>query len=300
VEIEYRTEDALKKVKVCELLEGNNTGVGIFTPKYGDPITPEEDKMYFFIKVNFPAAKYRAVTTDLPHFIQSFSPLDPRITFDSVTLKGAHALIEMLSWSSVAKAVTVSNANGEIGGTFRATNSLKLETTYGVIQVAAYVNHTGEVDASNLTISNVNGRIISDIFLNTPNNSEYSGRYNVLAKNANCPTDLRIYGAPVNYVLNVTSKNSRAQSYVLLHQTFEGTFSLGTMPLSPTIIDTPMGKAEDPTGKNRERRIQFTKPDHWIMKGAVSWVDKDDDDEEKKEYGNVKIENEYGEARLGL
>jgi len=36
------------------------------------------------------------------------------------------------------------------------------------------------------------------------------------------------------------------------------------------------------------------------MKGAVSWVDKDDDDEEKKEYGNVKIENEYGEARLGL
>jgi len=296
VTIGYRTENALEKVKVCKLHEGSDNGVGIFTPKFRTPV-PDEDRVFFLVEVKLPSAKYRAFTTDLLQFTQYFNPLNPPIEFDSVTLKSVNAPIYVQSL--LTKTATVSNANGAIWGAFNATDSLKFSTANANIQVAVYLTHSGAVDVANLTMTNANGLISSDIFLYTPTDSKHNGKYNVVAQNGNSPNQLRFRDAPVDSVLNVTSETAMAESYVKLHETFEGMFTLKSTPFQTPVVDMPNGKVEDPAGKNRERRVKFSEAGSGTVKGVVSWVGDDGEDDEK-EVGNVKISTAFGEAKLVL
>jgi len=290
ITVSYHKKDAPEKVKVCRLQEGSSNGVDIFTPWLREPI-PDEDKMFYSVKVKLPDAKYRAFTTDFLRFSQTFSLWDPLTVFDYVSIKGVNMpiFVEALRTNSAV----VSIFGGGIYARFNATDSLELKAVNAEIGGVVYLTHSGEADVANLTILNVNGAISSDIYLCTPNGSKHRGRYNVVSTSGGMYNTLRFWDAPVDSVLNVTSitflkRPPMISCNIKLHETFEGTFALQSSPSQPPLVRQPTGKVEDPAGKGRERHVTFSETAPGIIEGAVSWMDKSGDVVDK-EVGNVNL-----------
>jgi len=301
VTVGYRTQSALEKVKVCRLQKRIDYGVGILTPNLNGPVS-EQDRVNLVVTVKLPSAKYRTLETDLLQFDQFFWARRAPIHFDTVSLKGVNAPISVPALFT--KRVTIENANGDIDGWFNATDSLNLKTVNAKIQVIAFLGQSREADVTNISMANANGPISSDIILYIPGppHLNFSGKYNVVAENANAPSQIRFRSAPVNSVLNVnvTSETTLAQSYVKLHDTFEGSFMLRSMPYISPVVDQPVDKVEDPAGWGRERRVEFSEEGAGVVKGSIAWIGQDGKKDEKREVGSVAITMPFGGTRLIL
>ncbi|KAH7911376.1 hypothetical protein BJ138DRAFT_1101101 [Hygrophoropsis aurantiaca] len=274
--------------------EGNDHGIGIFTPTVIGGIHTQNDRLWFDVTFTFPGGDGRLwniqeFETDTPFYEYKMDQLN-KVFFKNISLKTVNASISV--GAIVAEVGSFETSNSNIKGHFNATSRLTLRTSNGPI--------TGTVDISNdptsgteyaVALETSNSRINTSIKLTSTNGTH--GLFKVDATTSNDPVNLSYAYSPVDSTLkcNVHSSNSRVD--IRMYQAFEGGFEVST---SNSHASVERLDKEDPSGEERRRVVRLTRnPVRGQVSGNLYWQDGS-----HRGSGFVKVSTSNGAATLTL
>ncbi|KAJ6516722.1 hypothetical protein C8R47DRAFT_1063398 [Mycena vitilis] len=293
----YWHQKHLDAAKACLVTRDEQTGVGFFTNWKGDRHRrhrrDHHQKLRFEVTVTFPSTEdgsslaIKQFLTDLPIFSQTFEDLS-NVDFGTLDLKSAFASIRaetLLAENAkihtslgsiqigtlVTNNASVSTSMGSIEGTYNASNSLTLETANGRIDVDVTLSNDVDEDedaAAKLRMRTSNGSILSNVTLLS--SSESGGAFNISARTAHAPVGVAVLAAPLDARIALGAFTSLASASVSLPPTYEGTFTAHTSLASVNVL-LKDEKAEDPAGKDRERKFEWEQVGPRGKKGRVGW-----------------------------
>ncbi|PBK88467.1 hypothetical protein ARMGADRAFT_937255 [Armillaria gallica] len=287
VAIQYYRQKVLDYARICLLQrqEGEN-GVGVFTPRWFNNPT-YQDRPYFDITITIPEPSSTSATniknfeTDVPNFSQSFQDLESRVHFGKISLKGSNMPIQAESLDAVGADMRTSNA--PIKGNFVASGSLVLKTSNAPIRVDVDL---GDMDAtkSTLELTTSNNIIEAGIKLFSPSSD-------VSAHTSNGPLQIKVLESPVDSKVKLDARTSNAAAEVWLPPTYEGTYSLSTSHMQPSLR---VGEMSDPAGRGRRRMVKQNTVRRGETVGEVYW------DEHNRGRGTVLVRSSNGPLSLKL
>ncbi|KAG2142309.1 uncharacterized protein EDB93DRAFT_613861 [Suillus bovinus] len=218
------------------------------------PASASEDALYI-----------KNLETSAPLFRHEVAALSDTVFFGSISLNTLNFPINVQSVAAETGVFTT--ANGPIKGHFHSTSSLKLITTNMNIDADVDLFHNESAKPSDLVMTTANAPINARVSLTTA--SGYGGEFGVDTQTANAPFTLTYVNSPVYSQLNSKAKTANAPATVHLHSAFEGSFSISSSFLGPSL---EQHRVEDPTGKGRERHVT-TSRSRGNIQGSVRWVD---------------------------
>ncbi|KAJ6451226.1 hypothetical protein C8R47DRAFT_1170281 [Mycena vitilis] len=313
----YRQPKYLNASKTCLLTrEDDEIGVGLFTNWQSDSTRrlAENPKLRFNVTVTFPATgdgsplALTQFATDLPNLSQTFDDLS-NVRFEQLVLTSQLAAIHGKALSAnnasiftssgpikigslVASDVSVVTSMGSIDGAYIASSSLTLETTNSPItaDVTLSSDAANKDDApTTMRMATSNGAITSKITLLS--SSESGGAFNISANTVNSPLGVTVLAAPIDAIIALSSSNSQGQASVSLPTTYEGAFSAFTTNGNVDVFLADP-QAKDPTGKGRDRRIDWGEKERLQKTGRVGWSD------EGRGRGTVQVAASSGPVTL--
>ncbi|KAK0196019.1 hypothetical protein F5146DRAFT_924767 [Armillaria mellea] len=287
VAIQYYRQRVLDYARVCLLQrrEGEN-GVGVFTPRwFNNP--SYQDRPHFDITITIPepsstsASNIKNFETDVPNFSQSLQDLESRVHFGKISLKGSNMPIQ--AEASATSCADVHTTNAPIQGCFAASGSLVLKTSNGPIRVDVDL---GDMDAtkSTLELTTSNNNIEAGIRLFSPSSD-------VSARTSNGPLQIKVLESPVDSKVKLDARTSNAFGEVWLPPTYEGTYSLSTSHMQPTLR---VGEMSDPAERGRRRTVKQNTVRRGETVGEVYW------DEHNRGRGTVLVRSSNGPLSLKL
>ncbi|PBK58817.1 hypothetical protein ARMSODRAFT_967407 [Armillaria solidipes] len=306
VAIQYYRQKVLDYARICLLQrqEGEN-GVGVFTPRWFNNPT-YQDRPHFDITITIPepsstsASNIKNFETDVPNFSQSLQDLESRVHFGKISLKGSNMPIQAESLEFDYGKIVTSNApiqinsldavgadvhtsNAPIQGSFAASGSLVLKTSNAPIRVDVDL---GDMDAtkSTLELTTSNNIIKAGIKLFSPSSD-------VSAHTSNGPLQLKVLESPVDSKVKLDARTSNADAEVWLPPTYEGTYSLSTSHMQPSLR---VGEMSDPAGRGRRRMVKQNTVRRGETVGEVYW------DEHNRGRGTVLVRSSNGPLSLKL
>ncbi|KAH8823831.1 hypothetical protein DL96DRAFT_238449 [Flagelloscypha sp. PMI_526] len=214
--------------------------------------------------------------TNLPVFPHFVGDLKDKVSFDSVTLRGAGAPI----WAKSLAGTTVKalNINGPIGGDFSATKSVHLGTINAPVHVNVSVSNDEE---AYVRLDTVHGSLNATIAIDSP--TAYVDASNKVGGIA-----LDIPTLPGNGALHVNATNIAGSVSIVLPQEYEGTYKLKTSmaPSSVEVTDT-----DDDSG--------YKKLYSGDKEGWFEWSDEDGRETgEGRERGSVEVKTALAPIKL--
>ncbi|KAK0495084.1 hypothetical protein EDD18DRAFT_1173857 [Armillaria luteobubalina] len=306
VAIQYYRQRVLDYARVCLLQrqEGEN-GVGVFTPRwFNNP--SYQDRPHFDITVTIPepsstsASNIKNFETDVPNFSQSLQDLEGRVHFGKISLKGSNMQIQAESLEFDYGKIVTSNApiqinsldavgadvhttNAPIQGRFVASGSLVLKTSNAPIRVDVDL---GDMDTtkSTLELTTSNNIIEGGIKLFSPSSD-------VSARTSNGPLQIKVLESPVDSKVKLDARTSNAFAEVGLPPTYEGSYSLSTSHMQPSLR---VGEMADPAGRGRRRTVKQNTVRRGETIGEVYW------DERNRGRGTVLVRSSNGPISLKL
>lgn len=174
--------------------------------------------------------------------------------------------------------------DGPIEGNFTIKDGLILKTKSGAIDVNITMisNSTDPSRGPIVDITTTTGSINTNFTLvavdpETEEKVSSGGFYSIATRSRRGPARLEIVEAPIDYVLDLWSKNAWGPLEVWLHPTYQGSFRSEAL-----IGDTPLGLiggAVDPSGHGRKRNLFWNE---WsippgvrhVLAGEVWWGDR--------------------------
>jgi len=189
--------------------------------------------------------------------------------FGDVTLKSSNKPIK--SEGFVSNSLKISSMNGAIIGNFNTTNSLKLITTNSPVSVRVGAENEESQKPTEVVIQTDNAPIEADITLTSKSSPGTGGTFGVHARTTNGPVTIVYHDSPVDSVLNFGASSTNSPIHAVLHDAYEGKFSLLTTNAN-AVLDH-LRDVEDPSGLGRERRLlshSVNKQGHG-MYGEVEW-----------------------------
>ncbi|TDL18015.1 hypothetical protein BD410DRAFT_729021 [Rickenella mellea] len=278
--VNYKSQSALDRANICRLSKGDEeNGVGIYTPNHRGGRISEDDRLDFTVNVRFPANKtepnafrfVKDLRADFSSFAQNIMgmryapPPQNRIFFQSLNLSTTNAAITSSDLQS--DRVALHTTNGPITGKYNVSTYLRLETTNNRIDVNVAMTDRA-VECGNpprLHMRSSNGALQARIQLFSP---KEEGAFDVDATSSNAPLTLQFVEQPINSTLRVNARTSSGSANVNLHPAYEGNFTLQTSNSLPQVQRTV---AKDPTGKGRERHVDYGRNVRNILQGSVWW-----------------------------
>ncbi|KAK0226557.1 hypothetical protein IW262DRAFT_1457799 [Armillaria fumosa] len=290
VAIQYYRQRVLDYARVCLLQrqEGEN-GVGVFTPRwFNNP--SYQDRPHFDITITIPepsstsASNIKNFETDVPNFSQDptcRSRQRQSLEFDYGKIVTSNAPIQINSLDAVG--VDVHTTNAPIQGHFVASGSLVLKTSNAPIRVDVDL---GDMDAtkSTLELTTSNNIIEAGIKLFSPSSD-------VSARTSNGPLQIKVLESPVDSKVKLDARTSNAFAEVGLPPTYEGTYSLSTSHMQPSLR---VGEMADPAGRGRRRTVKQNTVRRGETVGEVYW------DERNRGRGTVLVRSSNGPISLKL
>ncbi|KAF4598791.1 hypothetical protein EYR38_007199 [Pleurotus pulmonarius] len=314
VVVSYHHQEFRDRAKVCRIKRGESTaGVGIFTPRWNYSTYPREHGLAFSVLVSLPASSLKKpleiknFEADMPLFGISTANLHDSVAFTNISLISSQMHITAQSLVANNALLKTSNApisgtiyspnslqlvtsNGAITGTFNASKSLHLITSNALIQADIGLTNEGERPTKAL-VKTSNGQIRSSISLLKDTEGSSGGVYDVEAFTSNAPLDINFPTAPVDSTLSLDAKTSNGGAEVSLHPTYEGRFELVSSLFAPSVEKSAVS---DPSGRGRERTIQYTSLNKGILSGNVQWTGSDESD------GRVLVKSSNAKVTLKL
>ncbi|KAK0212268.1 hypothetical protein DFS33DRAFT_1280260 [Desarmillaria ectypa] len=306
VAIQYYKRRVLDYVRVCLLQrqEGEN-GVGVFTPRWFNAPS-YQDRLYFDITVTIPepssssASNIKNFETDVQNVAQLLKDLENRVHFGKISLRGSNAPIQAESLEFDYGKIITSNApikinsldaigaevrttNSPIKGFFVASGSLILKTSNAPIR--ADVN-LGDMDVtrSTLELTTSNNIIEAGIKLFSPSSD-------VSTHTSNGPLQVKVLESPVDSKVKLDARTSNAFAEVWLPPTYEGTYSLSTSHMQPSLL---VEEKSDPAGRGRRRTVKQNTVRRGETVGEVYW------DERNRVRGTASVRSSNGPVSLKL
>ncbi|KAF7428848.1 hypothetical protein PC9H_008080 [Pleurotus ostreatus] len=314
VVVSYRHQEFRDRAKVCRIKRGESSaGIGIFTPRWNYTNYPQERGLAFSVLVSLPAnsnkkpLEIKNFEADMPLFGISTANLHDSVSFANISLVSSQMHITTQSLVADNALFKTSNApisgtvfslsslraitsNGAITGTFNASKSLHLITSNALIHADIGLTNEGKRPTKAL-VKTSNGQICSSISLLKDTVGSSGGVYDVEAFTSNAPLDIDFPTAPIDSTLSLDSKTSNGAASVSLHPTFEGRFELVSSLFPPTVEKSTIS---DPSGRGRERTIQYTSLNRGVLSGKVQWAGSDKSD------GRVLVKSSNAKVTLKL
>ncbi|OAX40230.1 hypothetical protein K503DRAFT_768789 [Rhizopogon vinicolor AM-OR11-026] len=267
----YDKDEALDRVNVCHLERQENQNViGIFTPKSRLPSQDNKDQVRFDVTFILPASAgedalyIKKLVTQAPLFVHEVAALSDTVLFGTISLNTANFPINVQSVA--AEIGTFTTVNGLIKGHFRSTSSLKLTTTNLAIDADVDLFGGEGAEPAELIMTTVNAPLDARVSLSTASGS--GGEFRVDAQTANAPLTLTYVDSPLDSQLNSKAITLNAPATVHLHSAFEGSFSIGSSIIGPSV---EQHRVDDPAGEGRKRLITTSRSRGHIQ-GSVRWV----------------------------
>ncbi|KAG1802961.1 uncharacterized protein HD556DRAFT_723787 [Suillus plorans] len=292
----YFKEEVFERTNICYLKrQENQNGIGIYTSKSRLPGQDDKDQLMFDVTLTLPASAsedalyIKSLETSAPLFRHEVAALSDTVFFGSISLNTLHFPINVQSVAAETGIFTT--ANGLIKGHFYSTSSLKLITTNMAIDADVVLFHNESGKPSELVIATANAPLNARVSLTTA--SGYGGEFGVDAQTANAPFTLTYVNSTVYSQLNSKSKTANAPATVHLHSAFEGSFSISSSIIGPSL---EQHRVEDPAGKGRERHVTASRS--WgHIQGSVRWAEAE---HSRSGTGFVQLSTALSPARLIL
>ncbi|KJA27953.1 hypothetical protein HYPSUDRAFT_790490 [Hypholoma sublateritium FD-334 SS-4] len=281
IRVYYSQESARQLVKLCKLaynVPDKPNGVGLFTPQWRNGESyddKKEDQVMFETTVILPEIcngepplHIKEFRADAPSTTHRFGDLDKKIHFDSVTLNGLNASVEVTSLS--ARVVHFEMKNGSIRGKFNATDSVVLSTTNGEIDVDVGLEYRDGAKPA-LIARTSNSPINADISLASASRHASDASYVVSATTSNSDLHLRFAAQPVDSRLDLSASTTNGPADVSVHPAYEGHFVLQS---STGALIHEEKDVRDPSGYRRERHVHFRELQSGgmsVVEGRVQW-----------------------------
>ncbi|KAG1723120.1 uncharacterized protein EDB91DRAFT_183203 [Suillus paluster] len=292
----YHKEEALDRANICHVKrQENENGISIYTPKIRIPAQDNKDQLVFDVTVTLPAGAsgdvlyIKNLETSAPLFRHEVAALSDTVFFGSISLNTLHLPINVQSVAAETGIFTT--ANGVIKGHFRSNSSLKLITTNIAIDAVIDLSHNEDENPSELVMTTTNAPLDARVSLTTASGS--AGEFTVDAQTTNAPLALTYVDSPVDSWLNSKASTRNAPATVSLHSAFEGSFSVGSSIIGPSL---EQHEVEDPAGEGRQRHITISRSRGHIQ-GSVRWVGAE---HSGGEIGFVQVSTTLSPARLIL
>lgn len=268
----YFKEEVFERTNICYLKrQENQNGIGIYTSKSRLPGQDDKDQLMFDVTLTLPASAsedalyIKSLETSAPLFRHEVAALSDTVFFGSISLNTLHFPINVQSVAAETGIFTT--ANGLIKGHFHSTSSLKLITTNMAIDADVVLFHNESGKPSGLVMATANAPLNARVSLTTA--SGYGGEFGVDAQTANAPFTLTYINSTVYSQLNSKSQTANAPATVHLHSAFEGSFSISSSIIGPSL---EQHRVEDPAGKGRERHVTASRS--WgHIQGSVRWAE---------------------------
>jgi len=280
IEARYWSRRSLEQAMVCKLEKdgGDARGVGIFTPRTSRGHGPL-DHLRFDIHVQIPVSAnkaprvVKALKTALANFRHEIGDTVDRLRFEALTLEAVNGPVMVKSVS--ADVGVVRTSNGAIEGSFNSSQSLKLETANADVNVLVNLSsNSSRSKHTFLEIFSWDGTITSAVNLDDGGNRTANGsdsKFHVRTVGSNGQVKLEFPTQPVGSELIVDALTSNAPLDVGLHPAFDGNFILRTRDAPLAVLDE---KAADPSGRGRERLLDYKKMDNGeLLVGKANWDD---------------------------
>lgn len=292
----YFKEEVFERTNICYLKrQENQNGIGIYTSKSRLPGQDDKDQLMFDVTLTLPASAsedalyIKSLETSAPLFRHEVAALSDTVFFGSISLNTMHFPINVQSVAAETGIFTT--ANGLIKGHFHSTSSLKLITTNTAIDADVVLFHNESGKPSELVMATANAPLNARVSLTTA--SGYGGEFGVDAQTANAPFTLTYVNSTVYSQLNSKSKTANAPATVHLHSAFEGSFSISSSIIGPSL---EQHRVEDPAGKGRERHVTASRS--WgHIQGSVRWAEAE---HSRSGTGFVQLSTALSPARLIL
>ncbi|KAI0034676.1 hypothetical protein K488DRAFT_83741 [Vararia minispora EC-137] len=270
IEAGYHTRRALDRARACRFkCERFGEGVAILTPKREYPHRDHRDDVYFHLTIRIPpqASALRhipSLRTSFPLFGQTMHNLTEAIEFGEV---GLYSTNRQITTEDIrVREVGVHTTNAAILGSFNTTSNLTLVTSNSPIKVDVTAYNQGSVN--NLVMHTTNNVLAANLSLLTSPASSGPGAFEVTATTTNSPLHVNHLTSPADSVLNAKFATTNSPAYVRLDPAFEGTFTASTTHFTPSIQYI---NAEDPAGRNRERKVHLDFVMRGMARGTVGW-----------------------------
>lgn len=296
IRVAYFKEEVFERTNICYLKrQENQNGIGIYTSKSRLPGQDDKDRLMFDVTLTLPASAsedalyIKSLETSAPLFRHKVAALSDTVFFGSISLNTVHSLINVQSVAAETGIFTT--ANGLIKGHFHSTSSLKLIATNTAIDADVVLFHNESGKPSELVMATANAPLNARVSLTTA--SGYGGEFGVDAQTANAPFRLTYVNSTVYSQLNSKSKTANAPATVHLHSAFEGSFSISSSIIRPSL---EQHRVEDPAGKGRERHVTASRS--WgHIQGSVRWAEAE---HSRSGTGFVQLSTALSPARLIL
>ncbi|KAG7449929.1 uncharacterized protein BT62DRAFT_1049940 [Guyanagaster necrorhizus] len=287
VTMQYYNNRVLDYAKVCLLQrQAGENGVGVFTPRwFNNP--SYQDRPHFDITVVIPepssssASNIKNFETDVPNFAQILQDLENHVHFGKIFLKGTNAPIQVESLDALGAEVHTSN--GPIKGFFVASGNLVLKTSNAPMRVDVDLGDM-DVTRSTLELSTSNNLVEAGIKLSSPSSD-------VSAHTSNGPLRVQVLESPVDSTVIFNARTSNAFAEVGLPPTYEGTFSLSTSHMQPSLL---VEETSDPAWRGRHRTVKQNTVRRGETIGEVYW------DERNRVRGTATVRSSNGPVSLKL
>ncbi|KAG9221279.1 hypothetical protein CCMSSC00406_0008886 [Pleurotus cornucopiae] len=314
VVVSYRHQEFRDQAKVCRIKRGESSaGIGIFTPRWNYTNYPRERGLAFSVVVSLPTNSHKKpldiknFEADMPLFGISTANLHDSVSFTNISLISSQMHITAQSLVAENAFLKTSNApisgsiyspnllhlitsNGAITGTFNTSKSLHLITSNALIQADVGLTNEGN-HPTKAILKTSNGQIRSAISLLRDTEGSVGGVYDVEAFTSNAPLNINFPTAPVDSTLSLDAKTTNAGADVSLHPTYEGRFELVSSLFAPVVEKSTVN---DPSGRGRERTIQYSSLNRGVLSGKVQWAGSDKSD------GRVLVKSSNAKVTLKL
>lgn len=95
------------------------------------------------------------------------------------------------------------------------------------------------------------------------------GKYDVSASTTNDALRLAFPESPVDSTLKLSASTTNGRAVVSLNPAYEGTFDLATTQYMPKLVRHD--EVSDPSGRERQRRVEITSTDRRSVTGKATW-----------------------------
>ncbi|GJE88415.1 hypothetical protein PsYK624_044980 [Phanerochaete sordida] len=285
----YGEERLLEEAKVCLLeQEGNQHGVGIFTPtwRHRRPHDHHHHTM-FLVDIHLPAKiasdplHIRAFKTDMPLFRHYIADLVDSVHFDSVSLSTSNVPIHTESLS--ADHAAFRSSNSVISGNFTVWDELQIRTSNSPIIANVTMLNQNDGIATNVTLTTSNSPLNANISLVSTSDKATGGSFNIVTHTSNSPLSVNFTTSPVDSLLHFSGSTSNSPAHVALDAAYEGSFALHGARFFPPRVEERTGVA-DPAGKDRTRTVAVKSIVRGVVDGEVTW-----DPSENRQFGSVEL-----------
>ncbi|KAI0698306.1 hypothetical protein C8T65DRAFT_697896 [Cerioporus squamosus] len=303
IQADYHREQVLQEAAVYHMhSEDEKHGVRIFRRAGHERMSMfSNNAIQFHIHVRLPSSspndahilRMNALSTDLPLFSHHLHRFGESVHFDRVTLRTSQCPIdaELLA----ARTASLSTSNGEIRGTFRTSELLKVDTSNARVSVDAALTSGGDAEVSQLVIQTSNGPIQANISLASGAPLADASKFDVVAHTTNGPVTVAFVEQTANSRVIASLQTTNAPASVKMHPAFEGQFKLRSSPfLPPTVIES---RVEDRAGHGRVRRITKQVVGPGMVAGSVAWGASAADEQR---HGRVEVQTANAPLQFSL